>query len=156
MLASFRWILPRHLAGSGRPGLLGPVEIDLEFLRASGIRTIVSLTETPLDPSPAAWGMQSIHFPIDDMGIPTPRDAHGLCQKIVDSMTREGPVLLHCKAGLGRTGTMLACTLVHLGHSPEHAVARLRALHPGYIQTPAQHALVGHYAEHLSDRNEVR
>ena len=149
-MRSFNWILRGSLAGAGRPGLFNPLAQDLNFLRTVGIRTIVSLTRTPLE-LPSDSGFRSIHFPIPDMGIPTPRATLEICEQVLASMDQGEPVVLHCKAGLGRTGTLLACSLVSRGEIAERAVARIRNVTPYYIQTSSQETFVSHYAEFLQE-----
>lgn len=148
---SFNWILPGQLAGSGRPGLIAQLEDDLAWLRSARIRHVVSLTREPLQVPPDS-GFEIHHFPIFDMGIPTPRRAADLCRKIIVDLERRAPVLLHCKAGLGRTGTMLACSLVSLGDPAETAVARIRQVSSFYIQNAVQERFVSHYAEFLQEQ----
>jgi atypical dual specificity phosphatase len=152
MLAEFRWILPGKLAGSARPGLLHPLEEDLRFLRRIGIGMVVTLTERPLPDRvrEPGVGLEWIHFPIPDMGVPTPRTAAGLVERAIEAISRGRPVLVHCHAGMGRTGTMLACVLVSLGSTPEQAVLEVRKRHPGYIQSACQERFIVHYSEHVS------
>ena len=144
MLAELHWILPSRLAGSARPGLLGPLDDDLDHLARLGVDRVVSLTEAPLDLGGRTVPFEVIHFPIVDMGLPTPRGALALCNDLVASIAAGQSVLLHCKAGLGRTGTMLAACLVTLGHPAEEAIATVRRACPHYIQTPAQAAFLPH------------
>ena len=49
--------------------------------------------------------------------------------------------------GVGRTGTVLACYLVHRGATAVDAINRVRELRPGSVQTPEQEAAVLQYAE---------
>jgi len=152
-VSGFHWILPGQLAGAAQPGLFEPFAQDMAALHGLGIRTIVSLTESPLEPSPEPFGFRVIHFPIDDMSIPIPDAAQRLCAQVVASMDAE-PVVLHCKAGLGRTGTLLACCLVTLGRAAEEAVTEVRRINRLYIQTADQERFVAHYADHLRPQLE--
>ena len=51
-------------------------------------------------------------------------------------------VLVHCKGGLGRAGTIASRLLIELGIDPHAAVAAVRAPRLGAIETPAQFAYV--------------
>ena len=51
-------------------------------------------------------------------------------------------MLVHCAAGLGRTGMLAAMLLTELGVSPTDAIRRVRAARPGAIETEAQAAFV--------------
>lgn len=146
MLAGFRWIEDDRLAGSGRPGLLGTLEEDLQMLRRERFGLIVTLTD---EPGVEIEGVKRLHFPIDDMGIPTPRACEAACLTIVAAMEAGERVLVHCRAGLGRTGLMAACVLVSLGESALSALDKVRGVHAGYVQTPAQERFIGHYEQHL-------
>lgn len=151
MIDGFNWILPARLAGSALPGLLNDIETDLLWLQSAGIQHVISLTEKPLVVEHPTE-LDFHHFPIADMGIPTPRETRGLCDFILRAIDRNEPVLVHCKAGLGRTGTVLACCLVSLGATAEEATMRLRSICSYYIQNQTQESLVRHYAEFLSEQ----
>lgn len=152
MPIEFHWIVAGQLAGSGQPGLMGSLDDDLVWLRQAGIRTVVTLTEEPLHLGhDQRHGFRWLHFPIDDMGIPTPRRAAGLVQEIVESISRGEPVLAHCKAGLGRTGTMLSCCLVALGHDPGEAIVAVRSICTHYIQRQRQERFVHDFARFMTE-----
>lgn len=143
----FRWIVEGRLAGLGRPGLLGDVDEDLNAIATHGVQHLVSLTRAPFDPSRLrAFGIQGRHFPVRDMGVPSLGATAQLCAEITRRMEAGRSVALHCRAGLGRTGTILAAVLVWQGANPEDAVARIRAHRAGYIQNRAQRAFVDRFA----------
>jgi protein-tyrosine phosphatase len=79
-------------------------------------------------------------FGIADFGCPTA----GQVREVLDAIQRaEGIVYLHCRAGCGRTGTILGCFLVEQGLSPDDALARVRELTGGHCpETTEQEALV--------------
>jgi atypical dual specificity phosphatase len=156
MLTGFKWILPGRLAGAARPGMLDDLDRDLTFLKRSKIERIVSLTRLPLvtlgSVSPAELGgFEFIHFPIPDMGIPTPRACERLCRGLVADLDQH-PTLLHCQGGLGRTGMVAACCLVTLGVGPELALRYVRGINSNYAQTVTQELFIEHYGAWLERR----
>ncbi|MCB1056244.1 MAG: dual specificity protein phosphatase family protein [Acidobacteria bacterium] len=148
MIEGFSWILPDALAGSAKPGLMGNLEEDLDWLKEQEIRTLFNLTEKPL-PVAADEDLAVQHFPIPDMGIVPPRRMVEVCTAILTKIRQGERVLIHCRAGLGRTGTVGACTLVSLGVPPDGAIRLIRSRSPYSIQTQSQESLIHHYAEHL-------
>ncbi len=65
---------------------------------------------------------------------------------IADALAAGRRVAVHCAGGRGRTGTLLACYLVHQGLDPAAAIARVREVRPGAVETRAQVAAVEAYA----------
>lgn len=145
------WILDRLLGGCPMPGLLGEPRKDLAGLRGQGTDVLVTLTEDPpAGDLVARYQMHSLHFPIVDMQIPSDLDALSDLIGQIESCIGNGvAVVFHCKAGLGRTGLMLACTLVKLGFTPEAAVERVRSREQRMIQTERQEAFIADYAAYL-------
>lgn len=152
MPIEFHWIVPGRLAGCGQPGLMGSLDDDLAWIEWVGIRTIVTLTEGPMQLDDRQRNaLRWVHFPIDDMGIPTPRRAAAIVQDVIESISRSEPVALHCKAGLGRTGTMLACCLVALGQDPSECILAIRRICPNYIQRQRQERFIHDFARFMAN-----
>jgi protein tyrosine/serine phosphatase len=90
-------------------------------------------------------------------GVSYPRseDAIALLRKLgvlalltLDGFLAQGlPVAVHCGAGLGRTGTILACYLVSQGSTAKEATQQVRTKRPGSIETLAQEAVVEAYGQ---------
>ena len=55
---------------------------------------------------------------------------------------RGGRILVHCRGGLGRAGTIAARLLVELGTSPDEAIRAVRHVRPGAIETREQERYV--------------
>lgn len=89
------------------------------------------------------------HLPITDMGIPDEsfEDIWAVEGKqIAASLVAGERVILHCLAGLGRTGMIAARLLVDMGMSPELAVAEVRKIRPRAIQTDEQEKYVHRFS----------
>jgi atypical dual specificity phosphatase len=141
--SGFTWIEKPLLAGMARPE--GPDE--LAWLRQHGIDLVVSLTEEPLRRD---WvneaGLMVIHVPVVDMEAPTQEQLAHCISAIRRAHERPMGVAVHCTAGLGRTGVVLACCLVEKGMSASNAIARVRRLRPGSIETQEQADAVVEFA----------
>jgi atypical dual specificity phosphatase len=59
-------------------------------------------------------------------------------------------VAVHCTAGLGRTGVILACYFVTTGLNPRDAMARVRRMRPGSIETTEQAKAVSEFGRRHS------
>jgi atypical dual specificity phosphatase len=136
----FHWIRPGLLAGMSRPGLLEDLDVDLEALHAVGARVVVNLEETVSVPEAAlaAHGFTSVRLPIKDMGVPSFQDAATLAQRVIAYMADGTCVAIHCRAGLGRTGTLLAAVLVYEGFTALDAIERVRRVQPRFVQSQSQ------------------
>jgi atypical dual specificity phosphatase len=149
MPKNFSWLVQGEIAGMARPA--ADVN-DYESLKDDGIDAIVSLTEYPLNkPLIEEFGFEYMHIPIEDLSAPTMEQI----EDFVDfaGRMRDGgkKTVVHCGAGIGRTGTMLACYLVSRGHSAEESIAEVRWKRPGSIETDEQAIIVHRYERKLTD-----
>lgn len=93
----------------------------------------------------ADLGLAWAHCPIADMQVPrAPFElAWGTFSPEVHlRLDSAETVVLHCRAGLGRTGTIAARILVERGIDAGAAIALVRKYRPGAIETPEQEAWV--------------
>ena len=150
-LLNFTYILPYQLAGMARPGQIDPLAGDLQFLVDEEIGALVSLTVAPLDVTVvASAGLWYLHLPVEDFTAPALKQVEAFVE-FAESMiaVEDRAVAVHCGAGCGRTGTMLACYLVWDGMTAPAALAHVRDHRPGSVETPGQEAIIYQYAEHL-------
>jgi atypical dual specificity phosphatase len=139
----FSWVDKPLLAAMARPEGLG----EVQWLRKQGIQVLLSLTEDPLRRD---WineaGLLAVHVPMTDMEPPSQEDLDR-CMKAIDKAhNHQLGVGIHCGAGLGRTGVVLACYFVTQGLTARNAIARVRRLRPGSIETEEQAEAVEAFA----------
>lgn len=149
--ASFKWLDEGRIAGCGRPGLMRGIDEDLLALASHGVTLLVTLTEDALARHRLRpYGLDTWHFPIRDMTAPvSTAGVIGLVMRIREAMKRGEVIAIHCAAGVGRTGMLLACVAVAEGLDATSAIAKVRAINSLYIQTPAQENFVSHFEEDL-------
>ncbi|MFO8051125.1 MAG: dual specificity protein phosphatase family protein [Thermoplasmatota archaeon] len=136
----YSWIEEDRLLASVYP-------MDLEYLlhlkEMGGISLAINLTGTPW---PRDWitvsGIRHEHFPVVDMSVPSEEDV----LRILGSIDEEqGAIMVHCAAGMGRTGTIMALYLVEKGMEPSRAISFVRQKRYGSIQTTAQENIIYHW-----------
>ncbi|MGZ3419941.1 MAG: phosphatase domain-containing protein [Polyangiales bacterium] len=144
------WVKRGQLAGLPRPGLLVDVEEDVNGLYSLGIGTLVTLEETRTVPEDLLerHSIESLWWPIPDMGAPSLEEADRLCAAIAARIVAGVAVAVHCRAGLGRTGTILASYLIAEGHSALEALERIRCLQPRFVQSDEQIEFLTEFARH--------
>ena len=127
---------------------------DLEVIKDWDCWALVTLLEphefpmlqvSPLPGMALKLGMAWHLLPIRDVSVPD-----DLFEELWEEsgwrlrqiLTEGGRVVLHCRGGIGRTGTIAARLLVEFGISPAEAIRMIRRARPGTIETPAQEAYV--------------
>lgn len=139
--------------------------LDLGTLRAWGANALVTLLEDhefdllhvrELGDMAEAAGLEWHHLPIPDMAAPGwhfERRWLYSGTRLRRLLRRGGRVVIHCRAGLGRTGAVAARLLVELGVPPSEAVSQVRKARPGAIQTTEQEQHV-HACRRVSANND--
>jgi len=139
----FSWIDPPRLAALACP----QSNEDLRWLRRHGIDVLISLTENPL---PRHWlneaGMLAVSVPVPDMSPPSDRQIDHVITTIRKANASGMGVAIHCTAGLGRTGTVLAAYFVSTGLSAREAMVKVRDLRPGSVETVEQERAIERFA----------
>jgi aminoglycoside phosphotransferase (APT) family kinase protein len=97
------------------------------------------------------WELSTLGHPIADFAVPSAQTMRAVLDSIHASLGRQERIYLHCRAGIGRTGTVAGCLLVDFGLSGAEALALLQrkwkstrrsTTDPHTPETTAQHAFV--------------
>ncbi len=144
-MRTFYWVEPGKLAAGPHPR-----PENVRELLDAGITAFVDLTQAgELDAYTGLIG-DAVHHrrSIGDFGIPTD-DAMTETLDLIDALQAEGrAVYVHCWAGVGRTGTVVACHLIRHGMTSGEALAHIAELreeigrYDASPEMPEQRALV--------------
>lgn len=139
----FSWLVPGRLAGTPWPGVVHDMDADLKALTRCGVTMLITLTEKDFPQDALARnGLKNFHLPVYDHEPPTVAQMQMLLARMSVALRRGEVLAVHCLAGLGRTGTVLAAWLVREGLTAEEALRRVRLIDAQYVQSEAQEALL--------------
>lgn len=107
---------------------------SIQGLKLLGVDGIVSLLERPeqyeLGLAQQAdccqtHGLSYLNFPIPDRGLPTTLKALALAKQLYAEISAGQHLVIHCRAGIGRTGIIAGAVLVASGIDPQLALTRI-------------------------------
>lgn len=155
--------VPGRLYLHSMPGRCEPFGKFVDETQRLCVKTVVRLT--PLDEverrsaeyAQALRGgglpWQELAVDVPDYGVPEDRDAFvRLASEVARRLQQGARVLVHCGAGIGRTGTFAACVLIALGLDRAEAIRRVKAA-GSWPETGDQEALVEWAADQLRLRS---
>ncbi|PBK69273.1 ATP dependent DNA ligase [Armillaria solidipes] len=159
----FRWLIPFYFAIMSTPR----TEQDITLLSTVGIKHILTLTEE--EPLHQSWfagkAISNTFLPVPNYRPPSIEQMDIIIRLFNDP--EKLPLLVHCGGGKGRAGTVAACYLVAYGFGKPHpnqdhpemtangAIATLRSLRPGSIETSEQEAFVSKWCSTIWKRQAV-
>jgi atypical dual specificity phosphatase len=149
---NFSWVTEGKLAGSGLP----VTQDEFKWVVDKGIKSIVTVREVPL---PSKWfdgtGIDYLHLMVEDYGVPS-MEVLDEAVDYIDRRIRSGkPVLVHCAAGKGRTGALLAAYMIKKENlTAEQATEKIRLLRPGSVQSIAQETALSMYEKYVEIKKQ--
>ena len=150
----FHWIVPGKLAGCAEPGVSAAIDYDMSLLRKMSITHLITLTEKDLDQAALARNqLSNLHLPIYDRQAPTMAQTYMLVRRMQVLLDQGAVLSVHCRAGIGRTGTILAAWLIREGGlSATGAIDRLRKIYKAYVQTEVQEQFLQDFEQDITRR----
>ena len=145
MIMNFSWVVDNKLGGSRGPRS----KSDLVALKQRGVGALVRLVE-----SYEAWvtskevneaGLEDYNEPVPDFHAPTQAQIDKIITYIDSHIEIGIPVGVSCNAGIGRSGVVLACYLVHKGLTPKDALELIRKKRGRGPEVPEQIIAVEEY-----------
>ncbi len=140
----FDWLIPDQLGSCVNPSVSVSAA---EELAARHITLLINLHERADPPDLVAQlGAESLHLPVQNSDPPTQAQLDVGVAAIRDALRDGTRVAVHCGAGLGRSGTLLAAYLVAEGADPEVAIQQVRGARPGSVETLEQEQAIHQFA----------
>lgn len=167
MATKIYWIdgpWPGRLAISPRPRGGDWLQDELRSWREAGVKAILSLLtpeeEAELDlmgehREAEREGLRFLSLPVPDLGVPSsPSEVAPLLEQLDKVLASGDNAAIHCRQGVGRSGTLAACLLVMRGIDPTSAIQVLeRARGTQVPETADQRRWIDIFATSLTHTN---
>lgn len=149
---NFSWVIDGKLAGCGLP----VTKNEFKWVVDKGIKSIVTVREVPL---PHEWidgtDIDYLHLRTEDFGAPSIEEMDDAVNFIDREIHSGKPVLVHCAAGKGRTGAVLAAYMVKKQNlTAKRAIESLRIKRPGSVQSITQETALSMYEKYLKIKKD--
>lgn len=149
---NFSWVIDGKLAGCGLP----VTNDEFDWVVAQGIKSIVTVREVAL---PSEWfnggDIDYLHLAVEDFGAPNLEELVQAVDFIDQQISSDRPVMVHCAAGKGRTGAVLAAYLIKKQNlTAEQAIDKVRDIRPGSVQSISQETAVSMYEKYLKGKRK--
>lgn len=149
---NFSWVTEGKLAGSGLP----VTQDEFKWVLDKGIKSIITVREVPL---PSQWidstDIDYLHLMVEDYGVPNIEVLDEAVNYIDNKIQSGKPVLVHCAAGKGRTGALLAAYMIKKENlSAEQAIEKIRFMRPGSVQSMTQETALSMYEKYLQIKKQ--
>jgi atypical dual specificity phosphatase len=149
---NFSWVTQGKLAGSGLP----VTQDEFKWVVDKGIKSIVTVREVPL---PSEWfdgaNIDYLHLMVEDYGAPTMEVMDEVVNYIDKKIHSGKPVLVHCAAGKGRTGAVLAAYMIKKENlTADQAIEKIRLIRPGSVQSITQETALSIYEKYLKIKKQ--
>jgi atypical dual specificity phosphatase len=152
---NFSWVIEGKLAGSGMPMNYS----QFLWVMTHGVKAIVTVREVPL---PSKWfsngngdDVDYFHLRVEDYSAPSLEEIDNTIDYIQQQISKNKPVMVHCAAGRGRTGTILAAYLIKKENvTANQAIKKIRSVRPGSIQSNQQEMALYVYEKYLNSKTK--
>lgn len=146
--SNFSWVVDQFLAASEYPD----DEKKLKFLKSQGIISIVTLSEKKIDDNLLSkYKFRNLYLPIKDFDIPKLSDVLKFLRWMRLMEKWRVPTLVHCDAGIGRTGTMLAIYFISKGKSAKESLELIKEKRGFKVESLKQESFLYDIAEILPE-----
>lgn len=140
---NFVWITPALAQGARfRPS-------QVEALARAGIGSVLDLREEDRDDESAlaAHGIRFRHLPLVDLQPPTQEQLEAASSWVLEEMAADRKVLVHCRAGVGRSIAVVSAVLLRMGYTLPQVYDQVRRRRPAAAFTQSQMETLGRFAE---------